>query len=219
MPFKLIDMTRLLNKEMAVYPDSVPPAFDVTNTVGKDGYREHQISMLSHTGTHIDAPCHILEHGRSLDQYPLDKFIGSAMVIDCRGRIDIGLDFLQPFESKIAEIDFVLLYTGWQDKWNTIAYMADCPIPTSEAAKWLATFKLKGLGVDAFSLDRISSSIAINEENLPNHHILLGEEILLIENLTNLDKIPDGPFTFQCFPLKVENADGSPMRAVAMVEG
>jgi kynurenine formamidase len=67
--------------------------------------------------------------------------------------------------------------------------------------------------------DRIASALTVNEENLPNHHILLGKEILLIENLTNLDKLPDHVFTFQCFPLKVENADGSPVRAIALIDG
>jgi kynurenine formamidase len=217
MPTNLIDLTQPLNEKMLVYPDTTPPTFEVTNTVVKDGYREHQISMLSHTGTHIDAPSHILQHGRSLDQFPVDKFIGCAMVIDCRGRNEISLEFLQSFEPKIAEVDFVLFHTGWQDKWNTLGYFEDCPIPAKEAARWLTTFKLKGVGVDAFSLDKIDSALAVNEENLPNHHILLGKEILLIENLTNLDKLPDGVFTFQSFPLRIENADGSPIRAVAII--
>lgn len=214
---KVIDLTQLLNEQMAVYPDTTPPTFEVTNTVDKDGYREHQISLLSHTGTHIDAPCHIFQHGRTLDQFIMDKFIGSAVVIDCRGRNEISLEYLQTFESRIAEVDFVLFFTGWQDKWGTKDYFDNCPIPTIEAARWLTSFKLKGVGVDSFSLDKIDSALAVNGESLLNHHILLGKEILLIENLTNLDKLPDGVFTLQCFPLRVENADGSPIRAVAIM--
>jgi kynurenine formamidase len=215
---KVIDLTQLLNEKMTVYPDTTPPTFVVTNTVEKNGYREHQISMLSHTGTHIDAPCHILLDGKSLDQFSMNKFIGRAMVIDCKGRHEISFDYLQTFESKIAEVDFILFYTGWQNKWNTSGYFEDCPIPTKEAAHYLTGFKLKGVGLDAFSLDKINSAFAVNEENLPNHHILLKKEIILIENLTNLDKLPEFGFTFQGFPLKVENADGSPVRAVAVID-
>jgi len=218
MPTKLIDLTQLLNEQMLVYPDTAPPTFEVTNTVDKDGYNEHLISMLSHTGTHVDAPRHMLKDGSSLDQFPLDKFIGRVMIIDCRGRNEISLDFLQSFESKIAEVEFVLFYTGWQDRWNTESYFANCPIPTMEAAIWLTRFNLKGVGVDAFSLDQITSALVVNEENLPNHYILLRKEILVIENLTNLDKLPEFGFTFQCLPLKVENADGSPVRAVAIIK-
>ena len=217
MPTKLIDLTQLLNEKMLVYPDTAPPTFQVTNTVEKDGYNEHLISMLSHTGTHVDAPRHMLKGGKPLDQFPLDKFIGRAMVIDCRGRNEISFDFLQSFEDKIAEVEFVLFYTGWQDRWNTDGYFANCPIPTKEAAVWLTKFKLKGVGVDAFSLDQISSALAVNDEIIPNHHVFLKKEILLIENLTNLDKLPEFGFTFQCFPRRVENADGSPIRAVAII--
>ncbi len=217
MSTKIIDLTQLLNEQMPVYPDTAPPLFEVTNTVVNDGYREHHISILSHTGTHIDAPSHILQHGRALDEFPLNQFVGKAMVIDCRGRTEISLEYLQPFESKIAAVDFVLFFTGWQNKWNTNGYVDNCPIPTIDAATWLTGFNLKGVGVDAFSLDKINSALDIDEDNLPNHHILLGKEILLIENLTNLDKLPDDVFTFQCFPLKVEKAEGSPIRAVAMV--
>lgn len=119
---------------MLVYPDTAPPTFRVTNTVDRDGYNEHLISMLSHTGTHIDSPRHMLEGGKSLDQFPIDQFTGRAMVIDCRGKNEISLNFLQRFKSKIASIDFVLFFTGWQDRWNTKGYFEDCPIPAGEAA-------------------------------------------------------------------------------------
>jgi kynurenine formamidase len=218
MPTKLIDLTQLLNEKMLVYPDTAPPTFQVTNTVEKDGYNEHLISMLSHTGTHVDAPRHMLKGGKPLDQFPLDKFTGRAMIIDCRGRDEISLDFLQPFESKIASVEFVLFYTGWQHRWNTGSYFDNCPIPTKEAAIWLTGFNLKGIGLDAFSVDTIGSATTVNEENLPNHYVFLRKEVLLLENLTNLDKLPDSPFTFQCFPLRVEDADGSPVRAVAIID-
>jgi arylformamidase len=217
MPVKITDLTQLLNEKMLVYPDTATPAFDITNVVDKHGYREHLISMLSHTGTHIDAPSHILQDGRSLDQFPVDKFVGSAMVIDCRSRNEISLEYLQTLESNIAGVDFILFFTGWQNKWNTSAYFEDCPIPTKEAALWLSRFELKGIGFDAFSIDKIGSATVVNEETLPNHHIFLRKEILLIENLTNLEKLPDSHFTFQCLPLKVESADGSPIRAVAII--
>ena len=217
MQHKLTDLTQLLNGKISVYPDTVAPTFEVSSTVAKDGFTEMQMTMASHTGTHIDAPCHILQGARSLDQFPVDRFIGKAIVIPCRGRNEISLEYLQTFEKKIAGVDFILFYTGWQEKWGTSGYFDDCPIPTGPAAQWLTKFNLKGIGVDAFSLDSMITANAVTEENLPNHHILLGKEILLIENLTNLDKLPDCLFTFQCFPLKVENADGSPVRAIAMI--
>ena len=214
---KLIDLSHLLNEEMTIYPDTFHPKFEVISAVEKDGYAELKMTMVLHTGTHIDAPCHMFKNGKSIDQFSLDKFVGNAIVIPCQDKEEITLEFLQTFEDKIAQVEFILFFTGWQDKWNTPAYFDDSPTPTVEAAKWLTKFNLKGIGFDSFSVDKIISAHIVTPENLPNHHILLGKEILLIENLTNLDKLPDCLFTIQCFPLKVENADGSPVRAIAMI--
>jgi kynurenine formamidase len=215
---KLIDLTRLLNEDITVYPDTIAPVFEVMNTVEKDGFAEMKITMVLHSGTHIDAPCHILPNTKSLDEFPLDKFIGDAIVIPCYDRKEIDLEYLKTYQSLISEIDFILFFTGWQDKWNTKGYFDDCPTLTEDAARWLCEYNLKGIGFDSFSVDRIDSADNVSPNTLPNHHILLAKEILLIENLCNLDKLPDTVFTFQCLPIKVEKADGSPIRAIAVID-
>jgi kynurenine formamidase len=214
---KVIDLSHILNEESTVYPDTVAPKFEVLNTVDKHGFTELKMTMVSHTGTHVDAPCHVLKNKKSLDQFPIEKFFGNAIVIPCQEREEINLKYLQTFEAPITQIDFILFFTGWQYKWDTKDYFDDCPTLTTEAARWLTKFKLKGIGLDAFSVDKIISAQKVTPDTLPNHYILLGKEILLIENLTNLDKLPDSVFSFQCLPLKIENADGSPIRAIAMI--
>ena len=214
----LIDLSHLLNENISVYPDTLSPKFEVSNIVEKDGFTEKKITMASHSGTHIDAPSHILKDAKSLDQFPLDKFVGTAIVIPCQDKEEITMECLQSYEDRIAQVDFILFYTGWQYKWNTKDYFSDSPTPTRDAAQWLTKFKLKGIGIDSFSADKIISAHIVTEENLPNHHILLGKEILLIESLTNLDKLPENVFSFHCLPLNIENADGSPVRAIAMID-
>ncbi len=214
----LIDLTHLLNENIVAYPDTIGPKFETLNTVEKSGFAELKATMVLHSGTHVDAPSHMLKKAKSLDQFPIDKFVGTAIVIPCIDKNEIDLRYLQTFEDKIAQTDFILFFTGWQYKWNTEKYFDDSPIPTGEAARWLTQFNLKGIGYDAFSVDKVVSAEKITEENMPNHHILLGEEIILIENLTNLDKLPRHAFSFQCLPLKVEHADGSPVRAIAVIE-
>jgi kynurenine formamidase len=218
MQHKLIDLSQILNGKMTVYPGTLSPEFKELNTIQKHGFAELQMTLVTHTGTHIDAPCHVLKGKKSLEGFPVEKFQGPAMVIPCQGRKEIGLDYLLSFEDRITQIEFILFFTGWQYKWNTRDYFDDCPILTGEASKWLTKFNLKGIGIDAFSLDKIGPALTTSPETLPNHFILLEKEILLIENLTNLDKLPATVFSFQCFPLKVENADGSPVRAIAMVD-
>jgi kynurenine formamidase len=215
---KLIDLSHILNENISVYPDTVPPIFEVSNTVEKDGFTEIKMTLASHSGTHIDAPSHIIQDAKSLDQFLLDKFVGTSIVIPCQDKEEITVEYLQTFEDRIAQVDFILFFTGWQYKWNTPDYFSDSPTPTKEAAQWLTKFKLKGIGIDSFSVDKIISAHIVTSENLPNHHILLAKEILLIENLTNLDKLPGGAFSFQCIPLNIENADGSPIRPIAMLD-
>ena len=213
----LIDLTQILNEQITVYPGTPEPKLEVAYTVEKDGFSEHLLTMVSHSGTHIDAPTHIFKNAKTIDQFPIDKFMGTAIVIPCQDQTEISLSFLQAYEEKIAQVDFILFFTGWQYKWKTEGYFENCPTPSIEAAKWLTKFKLKGVGFDAFSVDKIGAAEKITYENLPNHFILLEKEILLIENLTNLDKLPNEPFLFQCFPLYLENVDGSPIRAVASI--
>ena len=217
MQSKIIDLSHLLNDNATVYPDTVGPKFESINNVAEHGFAEMQVTMVLHSGTHIDAPCHILANTKTLSDFPIEKFIGTAMVIDCRDEKEISLDLLKTYEQTIVQAEFVLFYTGWQHKWNTDAYFDDCPALTIEAATWLTGFKLKGIGIDAFSVDPIISAHIVTEETLPNHYILLGADIILIENLTNLDLLPAGIFDFQCLPIHIEHADGSPVRAIAML--
>jgi arylformamidase len=118
---------------------------------------------------------------------------------------------LKQFEEKIKTAEFILFNSGWSAKWKTEAYFEGFPTLTNEATEWLTTFNLKGIGLDSISLDPVP------DLTLPNHKIVLAKEILIIENLCNMDALPE-EFMFQCFPLKIEQADGSPVRAVGMVK-
>ena len=217
MQHTIIDLSHLLNADSTVYPDTIGPRFEQVNNVAEHGFAEMQVTMVLHSGTHIDAPCHILADTKSLSDFPIGKFMGTAVVIPCVGCREIDVAYLETFKDKITQSDFVLLYTGWQHKWNSDAYFDNCPTLTPDAARWLTQFPLKGIGLDAFSVDPIVSAHIVTQETLPNHYILLGAEMLLIENLTNLDQLPDDIFQFQCLPLNIEHADGSPVRAIAMV--
>jgi arylformamidase len=210
MKSKIIDLTHLINEDITVYPDTFQPKFEVQNTIEKDGFSELKMAMCTHTGTHIDAPSHMIMNSKSLDLFPLNKFIGKSIVVPCQGKQEIDLKYLQTFEEKIKRVQFIIFFTGWQEKWNT-SYFDDFPTLTKEAAEWLTQFNLDGVCFDAISVDKVT------EKNQTNHHILLSKEILIIENLTNVDQLPENIFSFHCIPLKIEHADGSPVRAFAIV--
>ncbi len=206
---KLIDLSRILNNNTTVYPGTIPPEIYPYNTIEQDGFAEKSIRICSHFGTHIDAPSHILKDGKSLDQFHIDMFTGPALLCDVTKIKDISLDILEPFYEVLKEMDFIIFKTGWEEHWEVPEYFENFPVLTEQACLFLTQFNLKGIGFDAISVDKVEN------HQLTNHHILLKNEILIIENLCNLQALTTEVFDFQCFPLKIEDADGSPVRAVA----
>ncbi len=204
-----IDLTHPLGNGMPVYPGTLEPDFRPNNTVATNGFAELKMTMCSHTGTHIDAPCHVFEGGRSLDEFSIDRFMGPACLIEAPDDAALTLGNLESLAPQIARSRFVIFRTGWHRKWNSPAYFEGFPTLSPEAAEWLASLELCAVGIDAASIDKVADS------HLPNHHILLAKEVLIIENLAHLDRLGERDFPFACIPLKVAQADGCPVRAFA----
>ncbi|MFA6334985.1 MAG: cyclase family protein [Bacteroidales bacterium] len=210
---EIIDLTQTISSTMPVYPGTEPPVITDATTIEKDGFAEKRISFFSHTGTHIDAPGHILRGRSTLDQFNADKFIGKGLVIDvtkCKTGI-IEKECLEKYSAEIAGCDFIIFRTGWDKKWGTENYFIGFPILSADAVKWLCSFNIKGIGFDCISVDPVDSA------GLPNHRILLNKDLVIVENLCNLDQLTGLPFLFSCLPLKIENSDGSPVRAVGIM--
>jgi len=210
---KIIDLTHTISQRMPVYPGTEPPVFIDGCTIDNDGFVEKKMTMYSHTGTHMDAPAHIIKGAKTLDELPADHFFGRALVLDLAGtdREYIQTDELKPYQDFIEASDFILLKTGWSQSWDSEKYFNNYPILSLEAASWLSSFDLKGIGSDTISPDELETS------DFPIHKMFLTRNIIIIENLTNLDALPLNQFTLSCFPLKIQKADGSPIRAVAIV--
>ncbi|UCH95858.1 MAG: cyclase family protein [Candidatus Aminicenantes bacterium] len=209
---KIIDLSHTISPGMPIYPGDEPPVITVCAGIDEDGFVERRITFGSHAGTHIDAPAHILPHSPTLDRIPLDSFMGAGAMVDLTAVKKTGIDVscLKSYEPLFKNSEFILLYTGWSRFWGREEYFRDYPLLSIEAALWIDSFGLKGLGVDALSVDEAGSI------DLPIHKILL-ERMLIIENLTNLEQLPKTGFIFSCFPLRLENADASPVRAVAIL--
>ena len=205
---KVYDLTHTIRNDMPVYPGTEQPRLTTACTIEEVGYRETLLHRYSHTGTHMDAPAHMLPDGAALDRYPGEKFVGAAIVVDCRGEKDISLPLLQRYD--LSGVDFVLFCTGWDKKWGTPAYYENFPCLTAEAAAYLAALPLKGVGEDSISLDPCDST------EFPNHITLMKAGFINTENLTGLDALLGRRFTFVTLPLKFENADGCSCRAIAM---
>lgn len=207
---KVYDLTHTIQNDMPVYPGTEQPKLTTACTIEAVGYRETLLHMFSHTGTHMDAPAHMLLNGAALDSYPGEKFAGTAVVVDCRERESISLPLLQSYD--LHGVDFVLFCTGWDKKWGSPDYYEGFPCLTADAAAYLATLPLKGVGEDSISLDPCDSV------DFPNHITLMRADFINTENLTGLDALIGRRFTFVTLPLKFENSDGCSCRAIAMEE-
>jgi len=210
---KLIDLSHTISPSMPVYPGSDPPSLDQACSIEKDGFAEKRLVLFSHSGTHVDAPAHILPGAPTLDRQALDRFCGRAAVLDLTnlpGKV-IGPAALESYRHFFEENHFILLHTGWGRLWGKDEYFRGFPVLSPEAAHWACGFGLKGIGVDAISVDRVGPA------GFPVHEILLGHGLVIVENLANLDLLPAGQsFNFCCFPLNIQGGDGSPVRAVAL---
>lgn len=205
----IIDLSHVIKEDMPVYPGTAPPQIKAANTIEADGFVEKIISLYSHTGTHIDAPAHIIATGQTLDMLSIDAFIGAALCIEI-SQPKIDLAALKPFQHLITECDFLLFATGWSKYWGTDSYFKEYPVLTEEAARYLCDVNLKGVGFDTISADVEDS------RDYPIHSILL-EKMIIIENLTGIEVLANHRFLFSCLPLKLVDADGSPVRAVAIL--
>jgi kynurenine formamidase len=213
---KVIDLTHTIRPDMPVYPGTEQPKFIPANSYEKDGFRETLLQMYTHTGTHMDPPAHLYPGKKTLDQFPADQFIGKALVIDCRELQEgqaITMAHIRKYGEKAAEADFLLFNLGWDELWGTDAYFGDYPCVDDEVLDYIMAGSYKGIGFDVIGLDPISDTALVR------HNKLFARcDMVNIENLQNLHLCGSDLFMFSCFPLKLQDADGSPIRAVAWIE-
>lgn len=210
---KVIDLTHTIKEDMPVFPGTDTPKLIPANSYEKDGFKETLLKMYTHTGTHIDPPAHLYATRTTLDQFPASQFIGKALVIDCcnlKEGESITMKHISKYGNKVKNADFLLFNLGWDKLWGTDAYFGNYPCIDEELLDYIISGNYKGIGFDVIGLD------PIDDVNLTRHKQLFANtDIINIENLKNLELCGDDIFWFSCFPLKLENCDGSPIRAVA----
>jgi arylformamidase len=197
------DVTRPVFSGMPVWPGDPPCRCGWAATLADGGANVAELSLSVHTGTHADGPYHVLEDGARIGDVPLAAFIGPAHVIDGADaeRIDGGW-----IAARLpAGCERLLLRTrAWCDP---TTFPTHWPALTPDAARMLVERGVRLVGTDAPSPDPVES------EDLPAHRILLGAGVAIVENLL-LDDVPDGAYELIALPLRLAEADASPVRAV-----
>ena len=214
---KIIDLTLTVSDKIPTFPGSPQPSFIPWENVKEDGYNLELLFLSTHTGTHVDAPYHFLEKGAKIHEISLKKLVSEAVLIKSKkkgGELITKID-IQKFEKKhgkIASFSSVIFYTGWQRNLQKKYYFTKNPGLSVSAAKYLASKKINLVGVDSPSIDLGKDS------KFSVHQIFAKKGILIVENLANLKKIKSSKFHLVVLPLKLKNATGSPVRAIAFVE-
>ena len=213
---KVIDLTLTISENIPTFPGSPQPNFINWESIEKDGYNLELLFLSTHTGTHIDAPYHFVKKGQKIDQIAIRRLVTEAILIKIRKGSDqtITKNDIQKFEKKYGMIDdgsTIIFHTDWQKNLNKKSYFMKNPGLAISAAKYLASKKINLIGIDSPSID------LGKDGKFSVHHVLAKNNILIVENLTNLDKISSEKFHLIVAPLKLKNATGSPVRAMALV--
>ena len=214
---KILDLTLTISDKIPGFPGSPHPHFIPWEKLKDDGYNLELLFLSTHTGTHLDAPHHFLEKGAKIHEISLKKLVSETILIKSKkkGGESITKTDIQNFEKKhgkIASFSSVIFYTGWQRNLQKKYYFTKNPGLSVSDEKYLASKKINLVGVDSPSIDLGKDS------KFSVHQIFAKKGILIVENLANLEKIKSSKFHLVVLPLKLKNATGSPVRAIAFVE-
>jgi len=186
-------------------------------THDRDGRSNTKVVFSIHTSTHIDSPYHFYADGMTIDQMPLEIFVGKAYLCDLRqvakpgeplSVADLQAGGLPAVEQ--LKGNRLVMYADWAaPRWQGPDLYKGNPYLAEDTARWLVEVGVAALAMD-FSVD--------GHYPYPCHQILLAAKIPLIENLINLDQIPTREFMLIALPLKVDGGDGGPARVLAMIE-
>lgn len=201
----VIDLTVRLSEDTPVYPGDPAIKIATIGEVDRDGYAEHLVTLATHIGTHLDAPAHMLSGGHTLAHYPTTRFTGRGVYVDVR----TGFHLSKITRLGIRAGDIVLLHTGMDRAYGRPAYFTDFPHVPREVAEYFVECGISMVGMDACGPD---------EPPFPVHQVLLQGDVLILENLTALDRLRGQTFQVMAFPISMD-LDGAPVRAVAMVDG
>lgn len=204
---KFIDLTHIISNSMSTYPTDPDVSIVEEKNIERDNSLLHSFKMGTHTGTHLDAPAHIIPSGKTVDSYPLSKFTGNTIKVNknCYKKLKFVAD----------DINGVLFDSGWSKNFNDpkTFYGSNRPSIPNELIKELINMKIDFFGCDLPSVD-VSGS-----EEKPIHNALLQKDIIIYESLTNLEKLPLlERFQFYGFPISFKKLEASPVRAISCLK-
>ncbi len=217
---RIVDLSQPIGPGTQMFPAYPAPTFTQWTTREVHGFFAQSMFLMSHTGTHVDAPFHFEPKGRKIHEMPLDRFIAPGHVLDLRGLTKKDKILPRHLQSAVREAprpirkgDAILLRTRWWERHRGApAYLFHNPGVTRAAAELLLDWGVGLVGIDTANIDLPDDS------TYPAHHTLLGANVPVIENVANLKALGSSPFLLLALPLNLQGTSGSPIRLVALAE-
>ncbi|GAB6166193.1 cyclase family protein [Thermostilla marina] len=210
-------MRRIIDLTLPIKPGMRGFSPEVASRIIPDGWNATNYTIYSHCGTHMDAPCHFVEGAASIDSVSLEACIGNAVLVDVtpvEPKESIGPERLATAADRITPGSRVILRTDWHRRVGSPEYRDALPRVSRELAEWFVERKLALLGVEPPSVADVHNI----EEVTAVHQVLLKAGIVIVEGLAHLDEIPGDTFELIVLPLRIPEGDGSPVRALALVD-
>jgi len=171
-----------------------------------------RFAMNIHCGTHLDAPFHFFDSGRTVDQIPLSQTYGLATLVrlpQCGAGGAVTVDDLRPHEASLRKTRKLIVQTDWSSRWLQQDFFEAYPDISVEAARFCVACGVELLGTETPSVDHVPHE---------THLELLGNNVVIVECLRGLGQVTADEFVFAAIPLNLAGRDGSPVRAVAIVD-
>lgn len=200
-----IDISWPISEKMTAYKDVQVTSFSSLSLFDQHGSRKTKITMTTHEGTHIDAPSHFLEHGKTVDQLPLTLFVGLCKVLDLTDVDDrISASHLEQYD--IQTDDIILFKTKNSFLKPTVPFEREFVYLDGSAASFLAQKKIRSVAFDYLGIER-------QQPQHETHDAFLANNIGVVEGL-RLSHVVPGSYFFCCLPLHIQGLDGAPARAI-----
>jgi arylformamidase len=210
---QIIDLTLEIDEYIQVFPNS--PKVNILQWSNFDNHKYVSEVLFSstHVGTHVDAPYHFQKYSNTVEKIPLNRLIinENIKVLKIEKGDDEKIEIGDLRDYNIMKNDTILINTNWVLNRALDKYFNKNPGLSEEAAKYLADAEINLVGIDGPSIDP-----AIDHD-FNSHRIFSANDIPIIENLINLDRLLNKKFTFMALPLKLKNCSGSPVRALAIM--
>ena len=217
---RIVDLSLPFHDGMPTYPLPWHPKVEVTQLASFDveGRETRRVAFGTHTGTHLDAPRHFVEGGATVEQLDLETLLGPAVVLDFTS-LEPEHE-IQPEELDTALADRsperVLFRYDWSDRWGTDAFFHGHPYLAEATAQSLVDRGVRLLGLDCPTPDHPATG-RDGRPDSPNHRILLGAGVILVEYMCNLRALASDDIELVVLPLPLRGADGCPVRALGLV--